>query len=216
MSNVPFALVLLALVALLLVIAVAAAITIVVVMTRRRSPAGIRPPGPQGPQDPFRDDDSDVLRGDPRSLTAGDILDIGTASLVVRGTLRMREGGYRWAEHLIDTGNGRREWLSVEEDPDLELVLWQEVDSPPPPPPGPRALQWRGTAYTLDESGQAEYASEANTGLAPTGTVRYFDYQGADGSLLSYEDFRGNGGYEVAVGRRLSRQELTIYPQAAR
>lgn len=213
MSNVSFGLVLLAVAALLLLAVATVAVVIAVVMTQRRRPGGPPAAAPR-PQDPFRDADSDVLRGDPRNLKAGDILDIGSASLVVRGTLRMREGGYQWAEHLIDTGGGRREWLSVEEDPDLELVLWAEVD-PQPPAPGPRTLHWRGTSYTLDESGQADYVSEAATGLAATGTVRYFDYEGADGSLLSYEDFRGGGSYEVALGRKLSRHEVTIYPQAA-
>lgn len=200
-----------------LVAAVAAVTILLLLLLRRRRRADLRSMRAaqrSQPVDLFRDTDADVLQGDPRALKAGDILETQGDSLVVRGTLRMREGGYRWAEHLIDTGTGRREWLSVEEDPELALVLWREVEDEVPPP-GPRTIEWAGATYQLEESGQAEYVSEATTGLAPTGRVRYFDYRAADGSLLSYEDFKGSGSYEVATGQRLAQHEVTIYARGA-
>lgn len=192
----------------LVCVAAAVAVAMTIVHRRRRRPSG----GPPHPVDPFRDRDADALRGDPRALKAGDILDTQGESLVVRGTLRMREGGYQWAEHLIDTADGHRQWLSVEEDPDLELVLWRAVESEAPVP-GPHTLEWGGVTYRLEESGQAQYTSEASTGLARSGTVQYYDYRSPDGSMLSYEDFRGSGSFEVATGRPVARHGITIYPR---
>lgn len=189
-----------------LLAAVAVAVVVAVVVSRQRQPASAAP----GPVDPFRDEDHDALRGDPRQLKAGDIIDLMGESLVVRGSLRMREGGYQWTEHLIDNPTGGKCWLSVEEDPDLEVVLWTEVDSPAPEP-GPRRIEFDGVTYQLDEAGNAQYTSEATTGLADGGTVHYYDYEGPDDQRLSYEDYRGSGSYEVATGRVLARQEITIY-----
>lgn len=198
-------------------LAVVAALVVVAVVwfLRQRAKRAAASRARPVPVDPFRDADADALRGDPRLLKAGDVLDAYGETLMVRGTLRMREGGYQWAEHLIDTGGGIRRWLSVEEDPDLELVLWKEVESEAPPP-GPRTVELEGVTYRLRESGQAQYLSEASTGLATNGTVRYYDYEAATGAKLSYEDFRGNGNYEVATGRLLDRSLLTIYPRDSR
>lgn len=200
------------LLSLLCLAAVAVAVLLLYRRYREKKRAEQRRAEQRRPTDPFADRDVDVLRGDPRTLKAGDVLDTHGQSLTVRGTLRMREGGYEWAEHLIDTGGGVKRWLSVEEDPDLEMVLWTEVDQEAPEP-GPRSLEFDGRSWRLDEAGRAQYVSEASTGLAADGTVHYYDYQAADGSYLSYEDFRGGGAYEVAIGLRIERHELTIYPQ---
>lgn len=91
----------------------------------------------KGPGDPLRDRDADALRGDPRRLKPGDIVEIRGVSYAVRGSIRLVEGGWSWAEHLLDDAGGVRRWLSVEEDPELELVLW-EPSRAPPSPPAPR------------------------------------------------------------------------------
>lgn len=196
----------------LAVVGTVVAVVVAVVVTRRKRRQRSRTNGRPAPADPFRDRDSEALHGNPRALKAGDILDTQGQSLAVRGTLRMREGGYQWAEHLLDTTDGRKQWLSVAEDPDLMLVLWHEVDSGEAPAPGARSVQWHGVTYRLVESGQAQYTSEAATGLAPTGTVRYYDYRADEVTLLSYEDFRGNGAFEVATGQQLDHREIHIYP----
>lgn len=164
------------------------------------------------PTDPFADSDTTALRGDPRKLKAGDIFDTHGETLTVRGTLRLSEGSYRWSEHLIDTGTGVKRWLSVEEDPDLELVLWTEVSGAPTP--GPNRLEYNGRTYRLEETGRANFTSEATTGLDPSGFVQYHDYEADDGSLLSFEDFGGTGKHEAAVGLPIQHNEITIYPQS--
>ncbi|MGH8881360.1 MAG: DUF4178 domain-containing protein [Stackebrandtia sp.] len=165
------------------------------------------------PRDPFADVDSDMLRGDPRALKAGDIFDTHGETLTVRGSLRLKEGGYQWSEHLIDTGGGVKRWLSVEEDPDLELFLWTAVSGRDVPAPGPEYLDYQGKRFRSKESGQARYRSEATTGLAGDGRMTYHDYVAEDGSRLSFEDFDAGGRSEVAIGLRIHRNEITIYPQ---
>ncbi len=171
------------------------------------------PAAATGPADPFADKDSDALRGDPRALKAGDILDIFGQTYTVRGSLRLKEGGYQWSEHLLDTAGGSRKWLSVEEDPDLELVLWTET--PGVPAAGGDEIEHDGKTFRLDESGRAQYVSEATTGLTPSGTVAYHDYAAADGTRLSFEDFGESGKKEAAVGQVLYRSAIMIYPQSS-
>lgn len=200
-----------ALVFLVLVVAVGIGIAVFVVKRRdaKRAAAAAR-----APKDPFADLDSDILRGDPRALKAGDIFDTHGETLTVRGSLRLKQGGYYWSEHLIDTGEGVKRWLSVEEDPDLELYLWTSV-ADEVPASGPRVIEYDGKTFKSKESGRARYTSEATTGLGPSGNMSYHDYEAGDGSRLSYEDFDDDGRSEVALGLRILRNEITIYPQSA-
>ncbi|MFB9659550.1 DUF4178 domain-containing protein [Glycomyces mayteni] len=167
----------------------------------------------RGPVDPFADADTDVLRGDPRRLKAADLVELYGKTLAVRGSLRLSEGDYRWSEHFLDTGTGVKRWLSVEADPDLEVVLWEEVTDTDLKP-GPRELSHEGVSYKSDEKGTARYASEATTGLAPTGTVKYHDYAGPDGQKLSFESFGDGAKWELAKGLALDRNQITIYHQS--
>ncbi|MGA6208566.1 DUF4178 domain-containing protein [Nocardia testacea] len=193
----------------LLVVALVVAGVALFLLVRKRS----EPPAAAGLVDPFADKDSDALRGDPRLLKAGDIVDIFGETYTVRGSLRLKEGGYQWSEHLLDTAGGTRKWLSVEEDPDLELVLWTET--PGVPAAGGAEIEYDGKTFRLDESGRALYVSEATTGLTPGGTVAYHDYAAADGTRLSFEDFGESGKKEAAIGQVLYRSAIMIYPQSS-
>lgn len=192
---------------LLIVVLVAAGIALFLLVRRKNEPAA-----PPVPVDPFADKDTDALRGDPRALKAGDIVDIFGETFTVRGSLRLKEGGYQWSEHLLDTAKGTRKWLSVEEDPELELVLWTET--PGVPAPGGAELEYEGKRFRLEESGNAQYRSEATTGLTPAGTLAYHDYVAEDGTRLSFEDFGESGKKEAALGQVVYRSAIMIYPQS--
>jgi hypothetical protein len=193
---------------LLVVALVVAGVALFLLVRKKNEPAVAA-----GPVDPFADKDSDALRGDPRALKAGDIVDIFGETYTVRGSLRLKEGGYQWSEHLLDTASGTRKWLSVEEDPDLELVLWTET--PGVPAAGGDEIEYDGKTFRLDESGRAQYIGEATTGLTPSGTVAYHDYAAADGTRLSFEDFGESGKKEAAIGQVLYRSAIMIYPQSS-
>ena len=177
----------------------------------KRSEEEAAPESP-GPADPFSDADTDALRGDPLRVKAGDMVEAYGKTLAVRGSLRLKEGGYSWSEHFLDTGTGVKRWLSVEADPDLELVLWEEVRGSDLEP-GPRELSFEGVLYRFDEKGTAHYTSEATTGLDESGSVRYHDYEGPDGQWLSFESFGDGGKWELSKGITLDRNQLTIYHQ---
>jgi hypothetical protein len=170
-----------------------------------------------GPVDPFRsaDDDADALRGDPRRLRPGDIVEIRGTSYGVRGTVQLTEGDWSWAEHLLDDAQGAKRWLSVEEDPELELVLWTAVPDATVTP-GPTTVDFDGRRYTSDESGRARFTATGTTGLNPTGSMRYHDYvAAADGApRLSFESYGDSDAWETARGELLHRAEIVIYPQA--
>ncbi len=194
------------LVALGCLLGVAGVVIAVVALTRARSKAR-----PQAHGDPFRDRDADALRGDPRKLKPGDIVEIRQVSYTVRGSVHLVEGGWGWAEHLLDDAGGVKRWLSVEEDPDLELVLWTAEPSATVTPGAP-TLDIAGRRYHWNESGQARYTATEGTGLDPRGTMRYHDYQAPGGAQLSFEAY-GEAGWEVNLGEKLHRAEVMIYPQ---
>ncbi len=192
---------------------VAVAGIVIAAVALRAAKRRTAPARPTGPADPFRqpDDDADALRGDPRRLRPGDIVEIRGTSYGVRGSLHFTEGDWGWAEHLLDDAQGVKRWLSVEEDPDLELALWTAVPGATVTP-GPDSVAFDGRRYASDESGQARYTGTGTTGLNPTGSVRYHDYRSPDGALLSFESYGDSASWEVARGESLRRAEVMIYP----
>ncbi|WP_033343456.1 DUF4178 domain-containing protein [Catenuloplanes japonicus] len=186
---------------------------VVAVIAWRQSQKKPSPPPVTKGADPFHTKDEDALRGDPRTLKAGDIVEIRGTSWAVRGSLRLSEGSWGWTEHLLDDANGAQAWLSVEEDPDLEVVLWHEV-ADAAVAPGPKNVDFDGRSYRSDETGTARFTSSGTTGLDANGTVRYHDYEAKDGALLSFESYGDAGKWEAARGESLVRAEFRIYPQA--
>lgn len=188
-------------------VGVAGVVIAVVALARQRKRTG-----PAAPGDPFRDTDADALRGDPRKLKPGDIVEIRQVSYAIRGSVHLVEGAWSWAEHLLDDAGGTKRWLSVEEDPDVELVLWN-AEPGATVTPGAPTLDFAGRRYSWEESGQARYSATGTTGLDPTGTVRYHDYRAQGGARLAFEAY-GEAGWEVALGEPLHRSEVMVYPQA--
>lgn len=193
-----------------------AAAVVVLLMALRRARQGAAGATAPVVADPFGQADADAhaLRGDPRRLKPGDLVDIRGRSWAVRGSIRLAEGSWSWTEHLLDDADGAKRWLSVEEDPDVVVTLWTEVPGATVEP-GKDAVDFDGRRYRLDEAGKARYTASGTTGLDPTGTMRYRDYEAADGALLSFEAYGDSQRWEVARGERLHRSELTIYPQAS-
>lgn len=189
-------------------LAVAVAAVVFAVRAALRSDKSPASPSPKGPHDPFAAK-GDSAFGDPRTLKAGDMIDWGTERTWIRGTLRLSQGGYVWAEHFLEVEGGKR-WLSTEEDPDLEMALWTGRPDLDLTPHG-KKIELEGTTYHLEEKGSGSYRSEGTTGLKPQGGFDYADYEAADGSLLSFERF-DHGPWEVSTGTRVAEGTFTIYP----
>ncbi|TNY35212.1 DUF4178 domain-containing protein [Thermomonospora catenispora] len=195
----------------LLVLILIALVVLIAVLVRR---TGERPQQEQSqparPVDPFAS--VGEVAGDPRAIKAGDLIEYLGTRYFVRGSLRLREGGYTWSEHLLDadTVEGAKVWISVEEDPDLEVVWWTERDVGDLKPDKP-TLTLDGVEYRREEHGTAEYRTEGTTGLGEGGRVEYVDYAGPGGRYLSFERFDG-GAWEAGVGERVPAGTMTIYP----
>ncbi|HEX2313747.1 MAG TPA: DUF4178 domain-containing protein [Thermomonospora sp.] len=196
-----------AVIALLALILVALVVIVVILLRRRPAPEAPQAPAPV---DPFAS--VGEVAGDPRALKAGDMVEYLGARYFVRGSVRFREGGYTWSEHLLDADTiaGTKVWVSVEEDPDLEVVWWTERDVGDLRPDRP-ALTLDGVEYRRDEHGTADYRTEGTTGLGDTGRVEYVDYTGPGGRYLSFERF-GGGAWEAGTGERVPAGTMTIYP----
>lgn len=168
----------------------------------RRSPAG-------SPADPLRRDTPGGV--DPRRLQVGDVVHYGGLDFIVRGSLELEEGGFRWQEHFLDDVETRR-WLSVEDDEQLELCMWQSV-SAPELTPGAHRVEYQGVVYSLDERGRASYRATGTTGTAPAGQMEYVDYAAGD-RRLTFERY-GDVSWEVALGEVVPEYALDIYPRSA-
>lgn len=207
-------------IALVLFLLLTAAVTAIVIIALRARRSRVRPL--PAPADPFSPDGHTA--GDPRTLKAGDMVEYLGERLFVRGSLRLTEGGFSWSEHFLDAMDGpggTRRWLSVEEDPDLEVVLWTEYDGASagePLTPSVRTLTVEGVDYHRTEHGTAAYRSEGTTGLGESGRVEYADYEGPRGRCLAFERFLGAGGrgiWEASLGETVPQGTLTIYPGGA-
>jgi hypothetical protein len=146
---------------------------------------------------------------DVRTLRAGDMVDYRGTLFFVRGSLRLREGGYSWSEHFLDDSRGQRCWISVEEDPDLEVLFWQPTEAVPEP--GGDSLEVDGVRYRREEHGTARYTSEGTTTVAAAGSVEYVDYRGEGARALSFERF-DSGPWEAGLGEAVVLSALRVYP----
>jgi hypothetical protein len=147
-----------------------------------------------------------------RRLKVGDVVTFQARDFVIRGTITFDEGGYTWAEHLLDDTRTKR-WLSVEDDEGLELALWQRVALADleAGAAGDREVMSNGTTYRLQERGRARFSAVGATGTAAGGTAEYVDYAAADGQLLAFERY-DDGDWEVGAGTPLHAGDLTVYP----
>jgi hypothetical protein len=187
------------------------ALLAIVVLVGRRSTTG--PVGTPTDAERTRRRAAGSLRGDPLGLTPGDRLELRGLPYAVCGTIRLVEGDWSWAQHLLDDGSGARRWMSVEGGEEPELVLWA-AEPGATVTPGAPTIDLGGRRYTWAESGQARYTAIGDTGLPPTGTMRYHDYQAAGGARLSFEAY-GEQGWGVARGDLLDPAEVTVGPRPA-
>ena len=163
-------------------------------------------PGPR--EDPFAE-----VHGNERALQAlkvGDLIRYHNADWWIRGTMRLDERGFTWAEHLISDFTNQR-WLSVEDDEGLKLALYERVR---PGEVGGNAgddtVTFDDAVFRLVERGQATFVAEGTTGTAPQGTASYADYEAGDGRLLSFERFGEQ--WEASVGTRVLPAALDVFP----
>jgi hypothetical protein len=191
----------------LLVIVLLAVIVLIILGVQRTRRANRQAAAPaRKPEDPLADHQGVT---DIRTVRAGDMIDYMDQLYFVRGSLRLTEGGYSWSEHFLDDARGDRCWISVEEDPDLEVVLWRPTEAVTEPTG--KTIEVDGISYRKEEDGIARYRSEGTTTVAEQGSVEYHDYTGSGGKALSFERFDG-GEWEAGLGETVLLSALKVYP----
>ncbi|WP_406074011.1 DUF4178 domain-containing protein [Micromonospora sp. NBC_01638] len=191
-------------------VAALAVLVVVVVVVRARRRSAARPDGALPPGRPARDRPAESLRDSPLGLALGDRVRIREQEYAVSGTIRLVEGDWSWVQHLLDDDSGGRHRLSVEDGPELELVLWT-AEPGATVTPGAPTIDLGGLRYTWAETGQARYTATGETGLTSAGTMRYHDYQCGGAARLSFEAY-GEESWRVARGDLLDPADLTIRP----
>ncbi|MCQ9127268.1 DUF4178 domain-containing protein [Corynebacterium amycolatum] len=102
----------------------------------------------------------------PTSVAPGAILNYGGASHVVRGSLELSQGPFRWWEHLVD-GGADGSWFGVEEDEGEVILTWWRKLPGSFEPTNPIVVD--GVEYWEEERGTARYTAIGTTGLPPEG-----------------------------------------------
>ena len=190
-----------------LVFLLVVAAVIAAVWWYRKQQAASAPPA--APVDPLRKDSRGI---DPRRIKVGDVVAHEGRDFLVRGTLAFDQDGFVWHEHHLDDTTTRR-WLSVEDDEELELVLWESV-SAPDLSPGAAEVVHDGVTYRREEQGRARFTATGSTGTAPSGTAEFVDYEAGE-RRLSFERFGTDGDWEVGLGVVVNERSLDIYPTTA-
>lgn len=160
----------------------------------------------------FQGSSQQLAARDERALTAlrlNDIVVYYDNDFSVEGRIIYRQGGWEWYSFMLED-NGKKLWLSVEDDEGLELSIWKEIPNFGVSSPPPSTLEYEGERFKLDERGKAMTQSVGRTGRAVECPVEYFDYQSASGKLLSVEDWDGD--IELSVGIELIESELNVFP----
>jgi hypothetical protein len=186
-----------------IVILAIAAVGITVVL-RRRGGGDRSLPGPSAA------DEQRALHGDVRRLAPGDVVNYDGTDFVIDRTLRFEEEGFSWDEHLLeDEVDGRRLWLSVEDDEGLQVTAYERLAGAALEP-GATQLVHDGTTFRRDEQGRASYRTEERDGAGGKGAMEYAEYVAGD-RRLAFERY-GTGGWEVSLGTVISEHALDLYP----
>jgi len=145
-----------------------------------------------------------------KRLKVGDVVSYVGQDFIVQGKLIFREGGFEWVEYKVADATDVR-WLEVEEDDELWVALYKEVENfRVPGPPPPEVIEFQGDTYELEEQGYAVMRKEGDVGRRLLPECRYYDYEGPGDKVLSIEQWGEN--LEVSVGTSVSPFALEIFP----
>ena len=165
--------------------------------------------GNQGFTPANRQLDTDDVHRTMMSLQINDIVSYFGDDYIVDGRLDFWEDGYTWVTYMLVDGD-QVKWLSAEEDDQLEVTLWEEVDDIVLND-APEFIEYRGMNFRMTERGSARVTQKGRTKNKTGLNVEYFEYEAqGDEWLLSVE--RYSGSYEVSFGKQIRPEALEILP----
>ncbi|MCT4598604.1 MAG: DUF4178 domain-containing protein [Vallitalea sp.] len=143
------------------------------------------------------------------NMRVGDAVSIEDVDYEVKGLIRLNDEGFRWTEYKIKDSR-KTYWLSVEQDDDIEISLYQKVVAITTE--APRVYEYKGVTYYMQEGSDAIVEQvQGNINLTQGEEVDYYSYSDEDGEkLLSIEIW--NGEVEMSIGRYIQDYNVEVYP----
>lgn len=145
------------------------------------------------------------------NLQTNDIVTYFGDDYMVEGKLVFDEDGSQWFDYRL-VGDDEEIWLSVEDDDRLEVGLFRVVKDLKFTERPPEYINYDGDRFELEEYGRARATRQGKTGFKNAGSVKYFEYEGPGGRMLSVEQWGDGGSYEVSVGETIRPEALEILP----
>lgn len=156
-----------------------------------------------------------IVRENPPKSTARNVLnlqvnDIVTYDLedyIVVGKIAYNNSGYEWFAYNLK-GDTRSIWLSGEMDDELEIGIYEKIQTKISKQI-PEKLEIDGVTYYLEEQGSARITEGMGQAGAVTGQqVEYWEFESDDEKYLSVEKWGGD--LEVSKGYPITAKELKI------
>lgn len=147
-------------------------------------------------------------------LQLQDVVSCLGTDYIIEGRIDMEDEGDVWTSYMLADGHDIV-WLCVEDEDELEVSLWTEVEDCPIPEKPPEVVEYQGNRFQLIERGQAKASQLGETGQKSGKSVRYFDYNCAGQDVrLAIEIWRGET--EVYTGHDISASSVEIFPHDGR
>ncbi|SHK40690.1 DUF4178 domain-containing protein [Paramaledivibacter caminithermalis] len=143
------------------------------------------------------------------NLNVGDIVSIEDVDYEVQAVLKLNDHGWRWTEYKLKDSR-KTYWLSVEQDDDIEISLYQEVVAITTEPT--KVFEYKGIKYYMQEGSDAIVEGlDGNINVVKGEKVDYYEYCDEDDeNLLSIEIWDGE--VEMSIGRWIEDYNIEIYP----
>lgn len=144
------------------------------------------------------------------NLRLNDIVSYFGQDYIIEGRLNYWEDGYTWTVYMLVDGPETK-WLAVEEDDELEVSMWEDVDDLQLREPLPEYVEHRGVRYRMTERGQARVNQQGRTRNKTGLSMGYATYESRDAdTMLSVEVWSGD--VEVSIGHEINPSALDILP----
>ncbi len=144
------------------------------------------------------------------NMRIGDIVSIEDVDYEVKAIIKFNDHGWRWTEYKIKDAR-KTYWLSVEQDDDIEISLFEKVVAITTE--APKVYEYKGVTYYMQEGSDAIVEQvQGNISVVKGEEVDYYEYADEDGEhLLSIEIW--NGEVEMSVGWKIQDYNIEIYPR---
>lgn len=141
------------------------------------------------------------------NLQVNDIVSYDLEDYIVVGKIVYNDSGYEWYAYNLK-GDTRSIWLSAEMDDELEIGIYERVQTKLSAKI-PEELQLEGITYYLEEHGFATIKEVVGQAGAAIGQqVEYWELESDDEEYLSIEKWGGD--LEVSKGYSISEKEIKI------